>query len=306
MTPLVERLRKVLALCDSPNEGEAAAASIKLQELLTKHNLEVHDLELRGSKLPPNIQKQQHDLGKAAFKWKLDLARGIADHFFCHAIVSDYTKQVHFVGRPENVQSLLMLYAWLIDRIREMSSSTRKEHLASTGEHVDPLRWQVNFGIGAASRLRQRLREKAAEASASTGTALVLHHQSEISDWLEAQGYGYRTDGRSTKRGEESRKIWEQKLKEEEELLRNDPAEYYRRFPDRDPQVIAHREAERRAKEERNARRRKGRRERPMTEEEYRKNQQGYTAEVSGREAANRINLEPFVRAGSTREELES
>src|SRR2546423_3993388 len=119
-TKLLDRLRKILALTESPVEGEAQAAAMKLQELLTEHNLSIADLEKRGHQAPP-VGESAHDLGKAGFTWKLDLAETIADHYFCHAIVSRYRKTVSFVGRPDNVDSLQMLYTWVIDQIKRIS-----------------------------------------------------------------------------------------------------------------------------------------------------------------------------------------
>jgi len=118
---LFDKLRKLLALTTSPVEGEAHAAAHKLQELLTEHNLNVADLESRGQ-AKPAVREDKHDLGKAAFKWKLDLAEVMADHYYCFPLVDRYTKTVAFVGRPDNIKSLQMLYGWVIDQIKRIGS----------------------------------------------------------------------------------------------------------------------------------------------------------------------------------------
>src|SRR5690242_21915453 len=114
---LQTKLQRILALTTSPNENEAAVAMEMLQKLLTQHNLSIADLETRGQKAP-GIHDKAFDLGKAAFKWKLNLASVIADHYYCHPLV-DYTqKSVRFVGRPDNVDSLTALYRWIIEQIK--------------------------------------------------------------------------------------------------------------------------------------------------------------------------------------------
>src|SRR5437762_2888653 len=100
---LINRLRKVLALTSSPMEHEAQLAAERLRELLTKHNLDMADLEEKGGRVPPSIHEAGHDLGKAAFKWKLDLAEGISEFYYCVGLVNRYSKTVTFVGRPDNV-----------------------------------------------------------------------------------------------------------------------------------------------------------------------------------------------------------
>jgi hypothetical protein len=297
---LLETLRKLLALTTSPVEGEAQAAAFKLQELLTKHNLEVADLETRGAK-KPGIEREGFDLGKAAFTWKLNLAETMADHYFCYALVNRYAKTVQYIGRPDNVKAMTMLYGWVIDQIKAISAEERKKHQQETGEHIDPLRWQVNFGLGAVSRLGQRLEQIRRDMAAST-TALAISHQAEISDYLEEQ-YGYRTDGRKTKQHEEWEKRWEKRWKEQQEadeaLLRDDPDAYYAKYPHRTPEA---QEAQRKADEKRWNRRRasaRGRAYREETPEEERKRWQGEKANRAGNHAADRVNLQPFLKPGA-------
>lgn len=304
---LFDKLRKLLALTTSPVEGEAHAAAHKLQELLTEHNLNVADLESRGQ-AKPAIREEKHDLGKAAFKWKLDLAEVMADHYYCFPLVSRYTKTVAFVGRPDNIKSLQMLYGWVIDQIKRIGSEERKAHLASTGEHVDPLRWQVGFGLGAVERLRERL-DTMRRRAATTETALVVHHQTEISDYLEAQ-YGYRKDGQKTARQKERDAEWEASVKRAQERQARedaereaDPEAWYAKHPEDRPEARAARQAAhakaRAADEkrwERNARRRTGRSSwKSYSAEDERKDNQSASARSAGERAAGRVNLEPFL-----------
>ena len=297
---ILNTLRKVLALTTSPVEGEAQAAAGKLQELLTKHNLSMADLETRGKAEPAKVEEDGHDLGKAAFTWKLNLAEGIAEFYFCYPIVSRARKTVVFVGRKDNVESLKMLYGWLIDQIRRISAVERKEHQSRTGEHIDPLRWQVNFGIGATRRLVERLREKAErerEANKNV-TALVVHHKSEISDYLEKM-YGFRTDGKKTEREKAREKEREEHEKAMVKLKEEDIEAYYRLRPWEKPltpeeQAKADKEQRRREKQ---WAKRKGRtiRYRLLTEEEIRKMEQGDRSRNAGYKAGDKVNIEPFV-----------
>lgn len=289
------------------SEAEAASAAGILQELLTRHNLSMADLEARGSAAKPNVGEQGHDLGKAAFRWKLDLAEAVADHFYCHGLVDRTAKTVKFVGRPDNVESLLMLYAWLIEQIKQISSAERKVHIERTGEHVDPLRWQVNFGVGCVSRLGTRLGEMKAKAAQDMArnsqgdvVGLTLHHKSEVSDYLETK-YGFRTDGAKTARA----KKWEEEYAKEMEWKKRDPEGYYTAKPwlrptVKTPEELAKDEAEREkaakkwdAKWQRKVDRERNR---VVSEEEKRRNEQGYEARQAGREAAAKINLQPFLK----------
>lgn len=305
---IIDKLRKVLALTTSPIEGEATAAAEMLQKLLTAHNLSVADLEKRGHKAP-GVKEDPHDLGKAAFTWKLDLAEAIADHYYCVPLVDRKLKTVHFVGRPENVESLKMLYAWLIQQIKDISSNERRNHFVRTNEHIDPLRWQVNFGIGVVQRLRVRM-DEIAQARTSDVTSLVISHAAEASDYLEAT-YGYRVDGRMTKAQEESEKRWAAYMKERQEqeaekerLKTTDPAKFYELYPHEHPDAVAKREKDwqrsckqAEAREKRNAERRTGRTSyRPVSDAQARKDDEAYEARSAGKRRADDVNLQPFLK----------
>lgn len=305
---LTDKLRKVLALTTSPVEGEAQAAAAMLAKLLTQHNLSIADLEKKGASAP-GVRKDSHDLGKAAFTWKLNLAEAIADHYYCYPLVDRTKKTVAFVGRPDNVESLQMLYGWIIDQIKRISAEERRNHYVRTNEHIDPLRWQVNFGLGAVTRLRDRLAEmRRAQVSAET-TALVLHHKSEISDWLEAE-MGYRIDNRKTKQERENDERWAKYMQEvEARQAAADQREAERRATLTQAQRDAE-DAEKvklEAKETRESEKRRAKQNakwnrqyerkssRPVSPEQRRKDEEAYEARSRGRQSADRVNLQPFL-----------
>ena len=307
-TALKEKLEKILALTTSPVEGEAQAATEMLNKLLAKHNLDIAQLEARGQKAP-QIKEQGYDLGKAAFKWKLNLAEVVAGHYFCAPLVNYTSKTVVFVGRPDNVESLQMLYGWLIDQIRRIATEERKAYIANTGEHIDPLRWQLNFGLGAVARLAERLEElRRARQADVNSMALVVHHESEISDYFEEK-YGYRRDGRPTKAQQESDDRWNSQQAARRYLKHFNIEAYYRLYPHEHPDAIAKREAElrkdreeRAKREERNAKRRKGRAY-TYKEYDYEKEEQEYAARSTGKKAADRVAIEPFLNGGESNQQ---
>lgn len=307
---LLLKLQKVMALAKEGVDGEAEAAAAILQKMLTEHNLSIADLEKKGAAQAPHVGEKAHDLGKAAFTWKLDLAEAVAEHFYCVSLVNRRTKTVAFVGRPDNVESLTMLYAWLIGQVQIVAREERTKHAATTAEHIDPLRWQVNFGLGAVRRLKVRLEEERARhaeemARNSMGdvVALVCTRQSENSDYLEEK-YGYRTDGKKTKAEQEAeRRFAERALarqKAEEAEKARDPEGYARKQAE---QKLANDKwwADYQKQQARNRKRRasyipRGEpRYRRYTDEDIRRENQAEDARRAGHTAADRINLKPFL-----------
>jgi hypothetical protein len=279
------RLEKMLALTkNNPNEYEAAQAMDMLQRLLIKHNLDIAELETRGNKAP-QIGKKAHDLGKAAWKWKMDLAETIANHYFCYPIIDRHYKTVNFVGRPDNVESLEILYKWLIDQIVVISREARRDHLRDTGEHIDPLRWQLAFGVGVVERLTTRLREIVdRRVQDNKMHALVLHHQTEISDYLE-ETMGYRIDGQPTKQQREWQKKYDERIA-------------YPHYRPPSAEQLAKWEADSLKLMKKHKPRKQRVYYRTYTEADAVRDDQQYTAKTIGRRSGDKVNLEPFLTAG--------
>lgn len=309
---MLSKLGKLLEVKNrAATEAEAMTAATLLARFLLEHNLSMADIEKRGQ-AAPGVVEGGYDLGKAAFKWKLDLADGIASFYYCTPIIDRHLKTVTFVGRPDNVEALTMLYKWVIDQIKAIATTERRVHFDETGEHIDPLRWQLGFGLGAAERLVNRLSEMKARQAEDMSrdefgniNALVSHHDSEASDYLEAK-YGYRRDGKRTKKEQESFERYQREREERSALkvvceANGDMEPFYEAYPWERPDTPEEIEAQRKRteayekREARNARRRTGGgggREKQVDE---RKEEQSYRAERSGREAASRINLQPFI-----------
>jgi len=327
---LLEKMKKLMNLRDrAGTEGEAQAAATQLQKLLTEHNLSVADLESKGQAAPEATQ-QQVDLGKAAFPWKLNLAKAVAEHFFCIALIRN--KRPTFIGRPDNVESLQMTYAWLIDQIALVAREERRKHAETTGEHVDGLRWQLHFGLGAVDRLGEKLKAEKARHTVEVArndmgdvVAMTISRTREANDYLEKH-YGYRNDGQKTQHDIEQDKRWKEWEKQnaerkqiEAQLLATNPTEYYRQFPERSPTAIAKRQeqearereyarkreeaAEKRRCEsgyyDRQQERRQARDEKYWSPEAMEKREQERRAQKVGRTAADSINITPFIGGGA-------
>lgn len=317
---MINRLQKLLQTQSrASTEAESATAAALLQRFLTEHNLSVADLEAKGA-AAPSIGETAHDLGKAAFRWKLDLAEGIAEFYYCASIIDRYRKTVKFAGRPENVESLTMLYQWVIDQIKTIATTERRAHYDTTGEHIDPLRWQLGFGEGAARRLIERLRELKARQledmsrdESGNVTALAIHHQSEVSDYLEAK-FGYRTDGKQTKVERERAERWAKEIAAKDDLrikceAAGDMEPFYTEYPWDRPDSLEDIAARKKAdeawekKEAKRAARRTGRVPREKVVD-YDKQDQMYSARESGKASAGKVNLQPFIGGATERKKV--
>lgn len=139
----------------SVTEAEATAFIEKAHELLSKHNLEMQDLEIKGMS---DVNVVAHRVDKAHWQWEVLLHTYVGKLYFCkvfrHRFVNQYKSGKRYVelgytyvGRQHNVDIALSMSHYLIATVRRLASK-------HDGNRLD-------FAKGCANRLAWRLDELA-------------------------------------------------------------------------------------------------------------------------------------------------
>lgn len=143
---LLEKISKLLALANSPNEHEAALAAQKAAELLAQHNLCVADL---GQDQDEDITKGIVDKTGRYVTWKMWILAGIAHANGCQAMRSTSTGEMRLVGTETNIVVSKSLYQYLTAVVDKLV----KQHRGKGRAFINA------FRVGCATRLRQRLEQ---------------------------------------------------------------------------------------------------------------------------------------------------
>jgi ElaB/YqjD/DUF883 family membrane-anchored ribosome-binding protein len=220
---LARKVEKLLALSQSANENEAAAAAAKVQELLQTYNLEIADIEaLRGEK------KERHQVfmvrvpfvganGKGwnqRTPWEISLSATVAHNFFCKTLSTSV--DVLFIGTEANLQTATYVYAQLAVRLWALSAERRNTYVRDTktyykdrgitinpnyqtnkmgqydpyclsgSEHPNAWRrsWLEGAVAGVASKLAEQ-RRAFEKATEGKGTALALNHDERNQQFID-------------------------------------------------------------------------------------------------------------------------
>lgn len=202
---IVDKVRKLLRLADSPNVHEAATAATQAQRIMDEHRIEEAVLALVSAQeqaraddvITDHSDKPLDTMGRFV-GWKTDLADAIARANGCRAFFrrhgdGEYKGKVSIivVGRESDRQAVEYLFAYLVREIGRLCrrSQRRKGRSAS---------WGANFRHGAvhviARRLKQErirlwreLREKApGDELCRIGEAidLVRRQGSDVERWI--------------------------------------------------------------------------------------------------------------------------
>ena len=121
MADIREKIKKLMALADSPNEGEAKAALLKARQLMAEHKLTEIDLETLKSE---NVITIGTDISFTSLSnaWAGELSAVIAEHYCCRAfssrIAGKKTSFIGFVGIEDDVQVCERIFRYACDYIK--------------------------------------------------------------------------------------------------------------------------------------------------------------------------------------------
>jgi hypothetical protein len=146
---VLARVRKLLALSESPNVHEAAAAAAAAQALIAQHRLAG---VLRAETEAPITDGREAPLESARRlrKWKIALASGLARANGCVAYTAEQADHTELllVGRAADRDAVQAIWDWLVQRLELLSAT----HGAGKSRA-----WHDAFRIGAAEAVVARL-----------------------------------------------------------------------------------------------------------------------------------------------------
>lgn len=152
--PLLERVRKLLALTSSPNVHEAATAAALAQTLIARHRLQgwldAEQTQASALEAIDDGRDAPLEVSRRLRKWKVVLASTLAEANGCVA----YTLQrgadeaICVVGRPSDRQAVQALWNGLVARI---------EWLSATHGAGEDRRWHEAFRVGVVAAVAEKL-----------------------------------------------------------------------------------------------------------------------------------------------------
>jgi hypothetical protein len=112
---LIERIKKLFALTESPNESESAAALDKAKELLAKHKLSIDEIKNETALVKEKLLEVVIDIKP----WEEELLSCITNTTFTEILVLhiDSNKHLQLIGREANIITAKILYEYLHDII---------------------------------------------------------------------------------------------------------------------------------------------------------------------------------------------
>ncbi|MDD2365155.1 MAG: DUF2786 domain-containing protein [Desulfuromonadaceae bacterium] len=169
--PIIEKIKKLLALANSGNEHEAALAASHAQRLLSEHNLAMTDIESFNK--PDKADRVETSVSKKLPKWLRHLSSGISAAFDCQAIHHPATGKMTFIGVGADVQIAVYTFTYLNSTVRRLCGGYMKLNTDpnTPGRHRELIR--QSYCLGAVSTIVLKLKEQKVQTPVTKG-AMVL------------------------------------------------------------------------------------------------------------------------------------
>jgi len=169
--PIIEKIKKLLALAHSSNEHEAALAASHAQRLLSEHNLAMADIEAAAPR-PEAADRLELAVSKTLPKWVRHLSAGVCTAFDCQAVHHPATGKMSFIGVGADVRIAVYIFSYLDRTIRKLCTRYLKDYADDSiaNRHRELLR--QSYYLGAVTTINQKLRAQKQQTPTTPG-ALV-------------------------------------------------------------------------------------------------------------------------------------
>ena len=181
---IMERIRKVLAMAESPHPEEAATAAEMAHKMLKEYNLTLGDLEIGQEE----IKEVTYDTYHRIASWKKILLLQIMRTNYCESYSSVFKRPAYtmgergdsdisfiIVGREANIAIAKMMADYLI--------STVEKQAKKYGGGNDRMK---SYKVGMTNTLCERLKAMIQQDSVESpeSTALVLRENAKVEDYM--------------------------------------------------------------------------------------------------------------------------
>ncbi len=196
------KIKKVLTLLNgAKTEGEAKAASLKLQQLLAKGNISMAEIEAEYAESPEHtVDEVSEDVGAgSATSWKTTLAYTIAKNYRCdtylrctHKGGKETAKHVVFVGQDEDAQIARDVFAVSVrvaQRLYRAWCGDERKSNGSWWKATTAIRngWYHGFVRGLADAYAEQVSSDSELALAVQTPALVRERMDELSKGFKSR-----------------------------------------------------------------------------------------------------------------------
>lgn len=169
-TKVIDRVRKLLRLSESPNSNEAKSAYRLAHKMIADYSLE------REEYLEHIIQEAfiEVEVKKHTVPWERDLLQHVATFCSCRTFTR-YTKDIFIFGESQNIDVAVLIYKSVHNQIFKQVAAIKKTDMYQCLVGRGPRKsFLAQYRAGLVEGVRQQLNE-ITKTTQANGTALVKY-----------------------------------------------------------------------------------------------------------------------------------
>jgi hypothetical protein len=175
-----EKIRKLLALAESPNEHEAKAALLKARQLMAEHKLTEAELKDAEKQLVKDV-KTSVTCSKRRNPWVVNLSAVIGENYCCKGYRKhghgEQTQNIGFIGLEDDVWICAKIFEYAVDCALSEIKRIKKENSCYYGSYVKKL--CDSYGYGFVIGVSEAFKKQAEENEQGWGLVLVMPKEVE-------------------------------------------------------------------------------------------------------------------------------
>lgn len=184
-----DKIRKLLALVESPEEGEAKAALLKARELMAEHKLCEADLEEAEVQSVKEVQTVI-TASKRRNPWAINLSAVIGENYCCKGYRRHWhgqqTQYIGFIGLEGDVEVCVEIFKYAVDCVMAGVKRIKAENKGYPADYVKNL--CDSYGYGFVMGIQDAFERQ--QEQNRDGWGLVLVTPKEVSEYA-AQNLGH-------------------------------------------------------------------------------------------------------------------
>ena len=141
-TDYKDKIRKLLALAESPVEAEAKAALLKARQLMAEHKLTEAELKEAEKQTVKDVRTDITCI-KRRDPWIINLSAVIGENYCCkgyrHHRYGEQTQYIGFIGLEDDVEICVTIFKYAVDCIRAGVKRIKKENEGYYSSYVKSL-----------------------------------------------------------------------------------------------------------------------------------------------------------------------
>lgn len=177
-TDYKEKIRKLLALAESPVEAEAKVALLKARQLMAEHKLTERDFRDAEKQAVRDI-RTDITCSKRREPWIIPLSATIGENYCCKGYrnrrYGEQTNTVGFIGLEDDVEICVAIFKYAVDCIRAGVKNIKREYSGYPAYLSKLIKRECDsYGYGFVLGIQEAFKKQEEENRQEWGLVLVM------------------------------------------------------------------------------------------------------------------------------------